>query len=126
METEGARPPWAGTARLRWPGRRLRVLFEPRSNTTVTRRFQGPLAEALSGADEVVVGPVYRADRIALAERLDRAALVATLGAAGVPARAADDIAALADDVCCSGRAGDVVLVLSNGAFGGIYERLRA
>ncbi len=113
-------------ARLRWPGRRLRVLFEPRSNTTVTRRFQGPLAEALAGADEVVVGPVYRADRIAPDERLDRAALVAALDEAGAAARTADDIAALAEDVRATGREGDVVLVLSNGAFGGIYARLRA
>ena len=74
-------------ARSRWPGRRLRVLFEPRSNTTVTSRFQKPLVEALAGADEVWIGPIYRPERVPADERLDRDAAIAELGRRGVAAR---------------------------------------
>jgi UDP-N-acetylmuramate: L-alanyl-gamma-D-glutamyl-meso-diaminopimelate ligase len=112
-------------ARGRWPGRRLRVLFEPRSNTTVTNAFQPDLTEAFSGADEVWLGPIYRGDRIPEAERLDRAALAATLAARGVVCRFTDDTAELADGVLKGMREKDVVLILSNGAFGGIYTRFR-
>ena len=109
-------------ARMRWPGRRLWVLFEPRSNTVVTNRFQGEIADALAAADEVWVGPVYRADRVPVEQRLDRRALTE-----GSPsARYTDDVEEIVQDVASRARAGDVVLILSNGAFEGIYERLRA
>jgi len=112
-------------ARSRWPGRRVRVLFEPRSNTTVTREFQGPLTEALGGADEVWLGPIYRADRIPAETRLDRGAVTAALSEQGVAAHYTDDIAALAQEALAASHSGDIVLILSNGAFGGIYELLR-
>lgn len=113
-------------ARCRWPGRRLLVLFEPRSNTTVTNQFQEPLREAFSGADEVWLGPIHRGDRIPPEERLDRASLTEALARSGVRARFTDDVAELARHVYNDAREGDVVLILSNGAFGGIYERIRS
>jgi UDP-N-acetylmuramate: L-alanyl-gamma-D-glutamyl-meso-diaminopimelate ligase len=112
-------------ARTRWPGQRLRVLFEPRSNTTVTNQFFDELVDAFSGADEVYLGPIYRGDRIPEGERLDRARLVAELevkGVAGSVWEAPDRLARQIDDTC---RSGDVVLILSNGAFGGIYAQFR-
>ena len=112
-------------ARMRWPDGRIRVLFEPRSNTTVTRRFQGDLTDALTGADEVWLGPIYRVDRIPEGERLDRAAMADALRRHGVAAQYADDIAAMAQEVLATGKPGDVVLVLSNGAFGGIHAIIR-
>ena len=112
-------------ARMRWPGRRLRVLFEPRSNTTVTRKFQGDLAESFRGADELWLGPIYRGDSIPPEERLDREALCMGLHADGVSAHPADDASQIAEAVTASLREGDVVLILSNGAFGGIYEKFR-
>ncbi len=112
-------------ARNRWPGQRLRVLFEPRSNTTVTCRFQDALGEGLAGADEVFLGPIYRAERIAPEERLDRAELARTLRAETVEAVVVDDVQAMAAKIVETGQAGDVVLILSNGAFGGVYECFR-
>jgi len=111
---------------MRWPDRRIVAVFEPRSNTTVTNRFQGPLTEAFAEADRVWIGPIYRADRIPEADQLDRVALCETLEQAGVPAGYADTIDALIEQLRASVQDGDVVLVLSNGAFGGLHERLRA
>ncbi len=112
-------------ARMRWPGQRLRVLFEPRSNTTVTRQFQHDLEEAFAGADEVWLGPIHRAERIPEEIRLDRAALTEALTQGGVSAHFRDDPAGMAREVVQTAAAGDVVLILSNGAFGGIYDHFR-
>jgi UDP-N-acetylmuramate: L-alanyl-gamma-D-glutamyl-meso-diaminopimelate ligase len=113
-------------ARERWPKRRLRVLFEPRSNTTVTNTFQDDLFEAFCPADEVWFGPIYRAENIPEEKRLDIAALAQRLTSAGTTAHAADGADQIAAAVYDSDRPGDVVLILSNGAFGGIYEQFRA
>ncbi|MCC6143994.1 MAG: hypothetical protein IT368_09325 [Candidatus Hydrogenedentes bacterium] len=112
-------------ARERWPERRLRVVFEPRSNTVVTNRFQKEMESAFSSANEVFIGPIYRAAQISEADRLDRAALCASLAAAHIPAQWCDDVSRLAQIVLDSRRPGDIVLILSNGAFGGIYNLLR-
>ena len=114
-----------GAARERWPRARLVVLFEPRSNTTVTRAFQGDLEQAFAGADTLWLGPIYRGDRIPDAERLDRAQLADVLKQKGVDALWSDAVPEMADAVWSAARPGDVVLILSNGAFGGIYKTFR-
>jgi UDP-N-acetylmuramate: L-alanyl-gamma-D-glutamyl-meso-diaminopimelate ligase len=118
----------AGTiaaARERWPERRLWVVFEPRSNTTVTNCFQSEMDAAFARADEVWLGPIHRGDRIPPETRLDRDRIVAALAREGVHAQHADDVAPILADVTARVREGDVVLLMSNGAFGGIYARLR-
>lgn len=112
-------------ARMRWPGQRLRVLFEPRSNTTVTNRFFDEMLAAFSGADEVYLGPINRVEKIPADERLDRERLVQRLVKEGRLAAIADDPQALADKIYASRKPGDIVLILSNGAFGRIYDRFR-
>lgn len=112
-------------AKTRWPGQRLRVLFEPRSNTTVTNRFFDELQSAFSGADEIHLGPIYRGDRIPEAERLNRERLTQDLRNNGVDSAVWDAPEALARHIVATRTDGDVVLILSNGAFGGIYATLR-
>lgn len=112
-------------ARMRWPDRRLQVLFEPRSNTVVTNMFQKELSESFARADVFWVGPIYRADTIAEPTRLDRARLVSDLAASGVAARYTDDVSEIVSDVVENGVDGDIVLIMSNGAFGGIYAKLK-
>lgn len=109
-------------ARERWPERRLLVAFEPRSNTTVTNRFQGELAAAFASADRVYIGPVHRADSVPEGERLDLARLVRDIGEKARSVPDADALAALWD---AEGEAGDLVLICSNGAFGGLYKKVR-
>ncbi len=112
-------------ARMRWPGRRLWVLFEPRSNTTVTRRFQGEMTDAFGDADIVWFGPIHRAESIPAQERLDRGVLARDLTGRGVQASCANDVSAIVEALSAGVVPGDVVLILSNGAFGGIYARIR-
>ncbi len=65
--------------RQRHPGRRLLACFEPRSNTARTRVFQEALPAALAPADQVFLGPVHRAEKTPVAERLDLAAICAEI-----------------------------------------------
>ncbi|MXY24200.1 MAG: UDP-N-acetylmuramate:L-alanyl-gamma-D-glutamyl-meso-diaminopimelate ligase [Acidobacteria bacterium] len=106
------------------PTGRIWVLFEPRSATSCRRFFQSDYAAGLAGADEVVVAPVYRT-AIPAEQRLDGARLAADLTASGTRARYVDSTDAIAAVVEAETRAGDVVVLMSNGDFGGLRGQLR-
>jgi UDP-N-acetylmuramate: L-alanyl-gamma-D-glutamyl-meso-diaminopimelate ligase len=111
-------------ARVRFPGRRLWVAFEPRSWSCRRRLHQEAFPEAMAGADRVVIGPVFGGEKLSADERLDTAALAAALEAGGVPARAADSIDGVLEILLAETEEGDVVLGLSNGSFGNLHGRL--
>ena len=112
-----------GGVRASHPSRRIWALFEPRSATACRRVFQDAFAEAFSQADEVIIGRVYRSS-LPAAERLSEAELVAGIDAAGVRARHLADVADIVRTVVEEARVGDLVVVMSNGAFDGIHGRL--
>jgi UDP-N-acetylmuramate: L-alanyl-gamma-D-glutamyl-meso-diaminopimelate ligase len=112
--------------RTAYPGRRLWAVLEPRSNTLRRNVFAEALVESLELADRVILAAVFQSESIPAAERLHPERVAEALTARGVPAAVYDDadaiVAALAPEVA----AGDVVAILSNGGFGGIYEKLPA
>ena len=112
-------------AKGRWPDKRLCVVFEPRTNTLTSNRFQDELEGAFSQADEVWIGPIHRVEQIPEANRLDRKKLVDQLEKDGIRASYSDDVHSIVGHLEKEARDGDVVLILSNGAFGGIYELIR-
>lgn len=114
--------------RTRYPGRRLWAVLEPRSNTLRRNVFQRELLDSLAVADQVVVASVFfkTTDALRPEERLDVQHLVADLQARGVAARQLADAEAIVSGIVPELRAGDVVAILSNGGFGGIYEKLPA
>ncbi len=105
------------------PGRRLWALFEPRSASSCRRVFQDAFAAAFGAADHVIIAPVFRST-LPEAERLSVADLVRDLGAAGVDARELPSVESIVDAVAGEAAAGDDVLVMSNGGFGGIHHKL--
>jgi UDP-N-acetylmuramate: L-alanyl-gamma-D-glutamyl-meso-diaminopimelate ligase len=112
--------------RARYPGRRLWAVFEPRSNTSRRRLHQAEYAQAFAGAGRVSLKVPEPHDMVPSSERLDVERLTAALTAQGVPASARADAASLVDELAAGVRPGDVVLVMSNGAFGGFLEALLA
>jgi UDP-N-acetylmuramate: L-alanyl-gamma-D-glutamyl-meso-diaminopimelate ligase len=110
--------------RSRYPGARLWVILEPRSNTLRRNVLQNELAKSLARADEVVVADVFKSEAIPEAERLDLAALAAEVHRHGRRARIVPDVNGIVQLVAPEMRPGDVVAILSNGGFGGIYETL--
>ncbi len=110
--------------RSRYPGARLWAILEPRSNTLRRNVFQNELAQSLSEADEIVIANVFKSDAIPVAERLDLAAVVAQLQKKNKRARLSGDADEIVRLIAPELRDGDVVAILSNGGFGGIYEKL--
>ena len=112
--------------RTRYAGRRIWAVLEPRSNTLRRKVFQHELAESLAVADHVVLADVFKSEAIPENERLDPAGVVADLNRKGKPAQLLRDADAIVEAVAPELRNGDVVVILSNGGFGGIYEKLPA
>ncbi len=110
----------------RFPGRRLVAAFEPRSNTARRRTFQAEFASAFDQAAVVFLAPVYFKpnDPIPPEERLDVAALAREISARGPHAAAASSLDDLASRLSSELRPGDVVVLMSNGPFGGLAARL--
>ncbi len=113
-------------ARTRWPRRRLWVAFEPRSNTMRRRVFEDDLGAALATADGAVLGPVSRAQLLSEAERLSPERVVQSVRAAGRRAEALNSAAEIAEFLSGELREGDIMLVLSNGSFDGLCDKLLA
>jgi UDP-N-acetylmuramate: L-alanyl-gamma-D-glutamyl-meso-diaminopimelate ligase len=110
--------------RTRWPGRKIWAAVEPRSNTMRRKIFQDVLPDALAIADEIVIGPVSRAQLLEDEERLSPESIADSLVKRGRPARAFDSAAAIADYLATRARAGDMVMVMSNGSFDGLSGKL--
>jgi UDP-N-acetylmuramate: L-alanyl-gamma-D-glutamyl-meso-diaminopimelate ligase len=97
-------------------------VFEPRSNTSRRRVFQDEFIAALASADEAVLSTPFTKENDPLPpdERLDSAAVVAGVADRGVPARLLGAPPEIRDYLVASAKAGDVIVIMSNGAFGGL------
>ncbi len=110
--------------RQAYPGQRLWAVLEPRSNTLRRNVFQQELIDSLALADHVILAAVYQQQRIPASERLHPEAVVAALNNAGKPAEIYPDVAAIVGALAAEAQPGDVIAILSNGGFDGIYDKL--
>jgi UDP-N-acetylmuramate: L-alanyl-gamma-D-glutamyl-meso-diaminopimelate ligase len=109
-----------------YPESRLWAVLEPRSNTLRRKVLAPDLVASLRLADHVVLAGVYQQERIPEAERLHPDEVVSALNAAGTPAEVLANADAIVDSLAPRLAPKDVVALLSNGGFGGIYEKLPA
>jgi UDP-N-acetylmuramate: L-alanyl-gamma-D-glutamyl-meso-diaminopimelate ligase len=105
------------------PDRRIWAIFEPRSASSCRRVFQEDFARAFAAADEVVIASVFRSS-LPPAERLSEDELVFDLRNGGTAARHLPDVPTIVEHVAAEARPGDVIVVMSNGGFGGIHRKL--
>jgi UDP-N-acetylmuramate: L-alanyl-gamma-D-glutamyl-meso-diaminopimelate ligase len=110
--------------RTAYSGRRLWAVLEPRSNTLRRNVFEEALVESLALADRSVLAAVFKSEAIPAAERLHPENVVAALRASGFDSAVYADADAIVAAIVPELRSGDVVAILSNGGFGGIYEKL--
>ena len=108
----------------RWPGRRLVAVFEPRTNSSRRKAFETPYMQAFDDAALALISaPPFRhndnPDRF-----MNTAALARGIRARGTPARVFSSSDALLPALLASVREQDVVLIMSNGSFGGLHRRL--
>lgn len=107
-----------------YPGQRLIIILEPRSNTLRQEAHKGNLAEALAGTDIAIVPPVLEAGKIAQDDLLDVPKLIEEVNEAGGSGRLLGSVEEIVDWVSAEAKEDDLVAILSNGGFGGIHEKL--
>ena len=105
------------------PDARIWAVFEPRSASSCRRVFQDDFANAFAGADEVVLAPIFRS-KLSEAERLSVPQLVSDLRCRSQSARDAESVDDIVQTIAREHRRGDLVVVMSNGGFGGIHQKL--
>jgi UDP-N-acetylmuramate: L-alanyl-gamma-D-glutamyl-meso-diaminopimelate ligase len=107
------------------PTARIWAVFEPRSASSCRRIFQDDYAQAFSAANEVLIAPVFRSS-LPEAERLSVPELVRDLAHRGQSAREAESLDDILNIVVREHQPGDLVVLMSNGGFGGIHQKLLA
>jgi UDP-N-acetylmuramate: L-alanyl-gamma-D-glutamyl-meso-diaminopimelate ligase len=112
--------------RHRYPERRLWAIFEPRSNTSRRNIHQEDYAHAFTGAARASLKVPERHDKVPTGEELDVPRLAQALQAQGIPADYAGDVPTLVERAARESQPGDVLLVMSNGSFGGFLDKLLA
>ena len=111
-------------ARGRWPKRRLWAVLEPRSNSMRRKVFQESLPKALALADRVVLGGVFRAQQLGDENRLDPESVAESVRELGRDARVLAGSEAISEFLSAEAREGDLLLIMSNGSFDGLCEKL--
>jgi len=112
--------------RLAWPHNRLIAVFEPRTNSSRRSVFQEEYTQVFASADLVLVREHVPLDGLPMAEQFSSVRLAADLRRQGIAARSFADTEAILAELNTICRSGDVVVILSNGGFDGIHERLLA
>jgi UDP-N-acetylmuramate: L-alanyl-gamma-D-glutamyl-meso-diaminopimelate ligase len=115
-----------GAVRGRHREARIWAVLEPRSWSMRRNVFQERLPAAFDCADDVIVAAVYAPESVPEPQRLDVVKLVADLRRRGRAARYLPDVDAIVSLLQREATSGDVVVVMSNGGFEGIHERLLA
>jgi UDP-N-acetylmuramate: L-alanyl-gamma-D-glutamyl-meso-diaminopimelate ligase len=111
--------------RSAYPGRRIWAIFEPRSATSCRRIFQSDFVKALSGADRVILPAVFRST-LPEDQRLSPEAIVADLKTRNVEATYIPLVDDIVKAVARDSKDGDLVIVMSNGGFDNIHQKLLA
>jgi UDP-N-acetylmuramate: L-alanyl-gamma-D-glutamyl-meso-diaminopimelate ligase len=107
-----------------YPGRRLVAVFEPRTNSSMRRVFQAAYAESFDPADLVCIRKPSMLEKVPEGERFSSETLAADLARRGKTSYFFPDTNGIIDFILADGRPGDVVLIMSNGGFDNIHERL--
>lgn len=110
--------------RQRYPGRRIAVLFEPRSLTAGRAFFFEPYCQAFAAADRVLFAPTFHLGRLAPEDRLDFEALAAALEASGVPTTLCQSTEEVFRRALDEAEEGEVLVTMSSGSFDGMPHRL--
>jgi UDP-N-acetylmuramate: L-alanyl-gamma-D-glutamyl-meso-diaminopimelate ligase len=111
--------------RMKYDGKRLIAVFEPRTWSSRLAVFQEPYGKAFSYADYVIIAGVYNTAKASeLGKVLDVDELVGDIALQGKPAMSFPDADTIVEHLAPELKEGDVVAIMSNGGFGGIHEKM--
>ena len=108
----------------KYPGRKIFAVFEPRSATSRRKVFQKDYAEAFASAEEVLLAQAFDQSKLDSQDRFSSEELVADLQASGQKAACYSSTEAIVQDLQLKSKSGDLILIMSNGGFDGIYQKL--
>jgi UDP-N-acetylmuramate: L-alanyl-gamma-D-glutamyl-meso-diaminopimelate ligase len=108
----------------KYPGRKVFSVFEPRSATSRRKVFQRDYVEAFKGSHEVMLAEAFDQSKIDSENRFSSDELVQDLKSSGVSADVFSTADAIVGALKDRAHRGDVVLIMSNGGFDGIYTKL--
>lgn len=108
----------------KYTGVPLWAVFEPRSNTSIRAIFQKEFSEAFKEADRVILADAFNTAKVKDGKILDVGKLVQDISAAGTPAQHISGVEAIVSELAKNLPDPSVVLIMSNGGFGGIHEKL--
>ena len=112
------------SVRERWPERRLVAIFEPRSNSSRRKVFERPYTMAFDDADlAFLCAPPFRHNDEAHAF-MDAEQVASGIDARGTPAFVFEHTDSLLLALMGHASSGDIMLLMSNGSFGGLHQRL--
>ncbi len=110
----------------RYPNAKTYSVFEARSATSRRNIFQQDYVDALAGAQALLLPPPYNQTGIPEDQRFSNDQLIADLKKRGTDVEQCDSVEQIVDRLGARTKPGDVILIMSNGGFGGIYEKLLA
>jgi UDP-N-acetylmuramate: L-alanyl-gamma-D-glutamyl-meso-diaminopimelate ligase len=111
-------------ARQKYSGRRIVAVFEPRSYTAQRKEFQNDFTKGLMEADKIIISGLFHPERYDKDSAISPLEMIDQMRSHN---READFIQSPDEIVVSLVKAlqeGDVVVVMSNGSFGGIHEKL--
>ena len=107
-----------------YPDGRLVAVFEPRTNSSMRRVFQGSYPLSFDQADIVCIRKPPLLEKIPPLDRFSSEKLVDDLNNRGKSAHYFPETESIIDFLVKEARPGDVILIMSNGGFDNIHERL--
>lgn len=108
----------------RHPDAHVFSVFEARSATSRRNVFQQDYADALSVAQTILLPPAFNQANIPQEQRFSNEALVEALHRKKVDVEQCESVEHIVSRLATRAKTGDVILIMSNGGFGGIYDKL--
>jgi UDP-N-acetylmuramate: L-alanyl-gamma-D-glutamyl-meso-diaminopimelate ligase len=110
--------------KAKYPKRKLFAVFEPRSATSRRKVFQKEYAKAFELADYTMIAKAFDQSKIDEGNRFSSEELIADIQQQGQQAGVYDNVDQIVQDLTSKSHSGDLVLIMSNGGFDGIYTKL--
>ncbi|MBL7686277.1 MAG: UDP-N-acetylmuramate:L-alanyl-gamma-D-glutamyl-meso-diaminopimelate ligase, partial [Deltaproteobacteria bacterium] len=110
--------------RGKYPQQKIWAIFEPRSNTSKRALFQNDFAKALARADEIILANVFMPEKVKEGPVLNVSELNHQIETLGKPSTFGLEVDGIVDLLQQKAKKGDVLLVMSNGGFGNIHQKL--
>lgn len=110
----------------KYKNRKVFSVFEPRSATSRRKVFQKDYVEAFSEAHEILIAQAFDQGKISDEDRFSSDELIQDLVNLGKSAKLFQSADQIVNDLVARTQKGDVILIMSNGGFDGIYEKLIA